>query len=383
MSKPLSGLLVIALEQAVAAPMASRRLADAGARVIKLERPEGDFARAYDKVAAGQSSYFVWLNRGKESVIADLGKAQDKALLEALLAKADVFIQNLKPGALAKLTVGDFDKRLKVLKVGQDKAGKDRRIKLPDVTATFFEDACRGKLPSAPLLARADGKAWNKDAWKGPVKDAALLAKLADAVGDGGTRAFDEGLLLALRAPGNSADPIGPKWFEEMMRDFTAMGSTGVLALMVLTIAGFLAMTRKGNAALFVLASVIGGVLISQSMKWAYARPRPELVPHGAEVYTASFPSGHSMMAAVVYLTLGVLLARTQTDRIVKAYIVAVAVIVTVLVGTSRVYLGVHWPTDVLAGWALGAAWALLCWLVMNWLQARGQVEAATAGKAK
>lgn len=209
------------------------------------------------------------------------------------------------------------------------------------------------------------------------------FAKLADAVGDGGTRAFDVGLLLALRTPGNSADPIGPKWFEEMMRDFTAIGSTGVITLMVLTIAGFLAMTRKGNAALFVLASVIGGVLISQSMKWAYARPRPELVPHGAEVYTASFPSGHSMMAAVVYLTLGVLLARTQTDRSVKAYIVAVAVIVTVLVGTSRVYLGVHWPTDVLAGWALGAAWALLCWLVMNWLQARGQVEGATAGKAK
>jgi undecaprenyl-diphosphatase len=160
-----------------------------------------------------------------------------------------------------------------------------------------------------------------------------------------------------------------------MMRDFTAMGSTGVLTLMVLTIAGFLAMTRKGHAALFVLASVIGGVLISQSIKWAYARPRPELVPHGAEVYTASFPSGHSMMAAVVYLTLGVLLARTQADRIVKIYIVAVAVIVTVLVGTSRVYLGVHWPTDVLAGWALGAAWALLCWLVMTWLQTRGQVE--------
>lgn len=209
------------------------------------------------------------------------------------------------------------------------------------------------------------------------------FAKLADAVGDGGTRAFDEGLLLALRTPGNSADPVGPKWFEEMMRDFTAMGSTGVLTLMVLTIAGFLAMTRKGHAALFVLASVIGGVLISQSMKWVYARPRPELVPHGAEVYTASFPSGHSMMAAVVYLTLGVLLARTQADRIVKIYIVAVAVIATVLVGTSRVYLGVHWPTDVLAGWALGAAWALLCWLVMTWLQSRGQVEDATARKAK
>ena len=101
--KPLSGLLVVALEQAVAAPMCSRRLADAGARIIKIERPEGDFARAYDKVAAGESSYFVWLNRGKESVVADLSRAEDKALLEAMLARADVFIQNLKPGALARL----------------------------------------------------------------------------------------------------------------------------------------------------------------------------------------------------------------------------------------------------------------------------------------
>lgn len=208
------------------------------------------------------------------------------------------------------------------------------------------------------------------------------FAKLADAVGDGGTLAFDERLLLALRTPGNSADPIGPKWLEEMMRDFTAVGSTGVLTLMVVTIAGFLAMTRKAHAALFVLASVIGGVLISQSMKWAFGRPRPDLVPHGAEVYTASFPSGHSMMAAVVYLTLGVLLARTQTDRAVKIYIVCVAVVVTLLVGTSRVYLGVHWPTDVLAGWALGAAWALICWLVMAWLQTRRQVEDGATDKS-
>lgn len=208
------------------------------------------------------------------------------------------------------------------------------------------------------------------------------FAKLADAVGEGGTRAFDEWLLVSLRTPGDLADPIGPKWLEEMMRDFTALGSTGVLTVMVLTIAGFLAMTRKGHAALFVLASVIGGVLISQTMKWAYARPRPELVPHGAEVYTASFPSGHSMMAAVVYLTLGALLARTQADRAVKIYILAVAIIVTVLVGASRVYLGVHWPTDVLAGWSLGAAWALTCWLVMTWLQSRGQVEGEAARKA-
>jgi itaconate CoA-transferase len=103
MTLPLSGLLVVALEQAVAAPLCSRKLADAGARVIKLERPEGDFARDYDTLVHGESAYFVWLNRGKESVVVDLTNANDRALFEALIAKADIFLQNLKPGVIAKL----------------------------------------------------------------------------------------------------------------------------------------------------------------------------------------------------------------------------------------------------------------------------------------
>ena len=103
MTLPLSGLLVVSLEQAVAAPMCTCRLADAGARVIKIERPEGDFARSYDDFAHGESSYFVWLNRGKESVVLDLAKAGDKALLEAMLGRADIFVQNLKPGTVGKL----------------------------------------------------------------------------------------------------------------------------------------------------------------------------------------------------------------------------------------------------------------------------------------
>lgn len=201
------------------------------------------------------------------------------------------------------------------------------------------------------------------------------FARIAAEVGQGDTRALDEWLLIHLRTPGNLADPIGPIWLEEMMRDFSALGSTGVLALMVLAVAGFLAMTRKSYAALMILASVIGGVVISQSVKWTFGRPRPDLVPHGTEVYSMSFPSGHSMMSAVVYLTLGALLARTQAQPAVKAYILAVAMVLTLIVGLSRVYLGVHWPTDVLAGWTLGAAWALGCWLVMLWLQQRGQVE--------
>jgi formyl-CoA transferase len=96
MTLPLSGLLVVSLEQAVAAPMCTCRLADAGARVIKIERPEGDFARGYDDLVHGECSYFVWLNRGKESVVLDLANAADKALLETMIARADVFVQNLK-----------------------------------------------------------------------------------------------------------------------------------------------------------------------------------------------------------------------------------------------------------------------------------------------
>jgi itaconate CoA-transferase len=99
---PLEGILVVALEQAVAAPLCTCRLADAGARVIKIERPEGDFARGYDRAALGQSSYFVWLNRGKESLVLDIKDPADKALLERILARADVFVQNLAPGAAAR-----------------------------------------------------------------------------------------------------------------------------------------------------------------------------------------------------------------------------------------------------------------------------------------
>ncbi len=207
----------------------------------------------------------------------------------------------------------------------------------------------------------------------------AFLA-LADAVADGGARRFDEWLLVALRSPGDLSDPIGPKWFEEMMRDITALGGTAVLTLGVLAVTGFLALMRKTHAAITVLVSVVSGMVLSQAIKWAYARPRPELVPHGMETYSASFPSGHSMMAAVVYLTLGALLARHQAQPRMRVYVLLVAVLLTVLVGISRVYLGVHWPTDVLAGWCLGAAWAILCWFAMLWLQRRGTVEQASEG---
>ena len=205
---------------------------------------------------------------------------------------------------------------------------------------------------------------------------------LADEVAEGGTGRFDRAILLALRNPQDPADPIGPRWFEEMARDVTALGSTVVLTLITLAAIGFLLMLRRRAAALLVAVSVGGGVLLSNLLKFGFARPRPELVPHAVKVYTASFPSGHSMLSAVTYLTLGALLARVQPRRRLKLYLLALAVLLTVLVGASRVYLGVHWPTDVLAGWCMGAAWAMLCWLAARWLQRRGEVAPDTPDAA-
>lgn len=203
------------------------------------------------------------------------------------------------------------------------------------------------------------------------------FAELAEEVLEGETRAFDEAILLALRSATDRSEPLGPGWLEELMRDLTALGGVGLLTLITLAVAGFLALGRKTHAALFVLGAVGGGMLLSTLLKIGFDRPRPDLVPHGSIVYTASFPSGHAMLAAVVYLTLGALLARVQPRRLLKLYLLGLAILLTVAVGASRVYLGVHWPTDVVAGWAIGAAWALLCWAAALWLQRHGQVEPA------
>lgn len=203
------------------------------------------------------------------------------------------------------------------------------------------------------------------------------FVELADEVLEGETHAVDQAILLAMRASDDLSDPIGPRWFEEMMRDFTALGGVGVLTFISLSAAGFLALQRKFHAAIFLLFAAGGGTLLSFLLKGGFDRPRPDLVPHDSYVVTSSFPSGHSMMSAVTYLTLGALLARTQPRRQIKAYLLILSVVLTVVVGTSRVYLGVHWPTDVLAGWAAGAVWALFCWLVVRWLQGRGKVESS------
>jgi undecaprenyl-diphosphatase len=203
-----------------------------------------------------------------------------------------------------------------------------------------------------------------------------LFAQLADEVVEGETHAFDEVVLLAMRSATDPADPIGPDWLEEQMRDVTALGSIGILAFVGLAAVGFLILQGKRRTAAFVVVAVGGGMLVSQLTKLGFDRPRPDLVPHAMQVYTASFPSGHAMLAAVTYLTLGALLARVQPRLRLKLYLIGLAATLTVLVGFSRVYLGVHWPTDVLAGWTLGAGWALACWAIALGLQARGRIEA-------
>ncbi len=198
---------------------------------------------------------------------------------------------------------------------------------------------------------------------------------LADVVLRGRTQSLDESVLRALRRPDNPAIPIGPDWMAEVGRDVTALGGVTVLVLATLAVAGFLLLDRKYAAMGFVLAAVASGMVLSSLLKACFARPRPEVVPHLSRVYTSSFPSGHSMMSAIVYLTLGTLLARMVVRRPLKVYFLAVALILTGLVGCSRVYMGVHYSTDVLAGWAAGLVWATLCWLVARRLQRRGMIE--------
>lgn len=204
-----------------------------------------------------------------------------------------------------------------------------------------------------------------------------FFAWLARAVASQGTMSFDRAVFLFFREAGNPAVTIGPAWLKEGARDLTALGSTLVLGLMLVSVLGFLLITRKRGTALLVLAAVVGGQALSTVLKYFFERARPDLVPDAPQVFTASFPSGHAMLSAVTYLTLGALLARVQPSRAGRLYFVALAIGLTMLIGASRVYLGVHWPTDVLAGWCVGAAWAMMCWLVAVRLQARGEIEPA------
>lgn len=201
--------------------------------------------------------------------------------------------------------------------------------------------------------------------------------QVANATLAGAIAPWDEMLLLALRNPADLSDPIGPLWLQEIARDFSGLGGIGTLFLLSASVLAYLLLSGRFGAAIFTIMALNGGFLVRTVLKHGFDRPRPDLVPHGTEVFSSSFPSGHTIMATVVYLTLAAMLARVLPSYRLKALVLLVALTVTILTGASRVYLGVHWPSDVLAGWTAGAAWVSLCWLTAHWLQRRGSREAA------
>ena len=228
----------------------------------------------------------------------------------------------------------------------------------------------------SPLLKRVEGRlllAW--------LASAGLLWAFFSIGGEmmeGETRAADERLLLMLRTPGDPSDPIGPHWLEESMRDVTALGDVTFLTLATIVGVITLVFHRKRVHALIFLGAVLAAQVSSELLKDVYDRPRPSLVPHGSWVYSASFPSGHSTLSAATFFILAAVIADLEKTLPAKIFVVVLAAIVVVAVGFSRVYLGVHWPSDVLAGWSLGSMWALLAFSILRSLRP-ARVESGSA----
>ena len=198
----------------------------------------------------------------------------------------------------------------------------------------------------------------------------ALMALVGNVL-EGDTQQFDERLLKSLRKADAPAEPLGPRWLKLAAFDITALGGPTVLGLTVVGVTGYLLLHGLYRNALFVLTASVGGWIINDVLKVLFARPRPSIVPHLREVSSLSFPSGHALTSAVVFLTLGTLLMRVAKKPLAKWYCIAVAMGATALVGASRVYLGVHYPSDVVAGWLIGLSWALICWMVERAIERR------------
>jgi undecaprenyl-diphosphatase len=204
-----------------------------------------------------------------------------------------------------------------------------------------------------------------------------LVLELGSEVQEGETGVFDRALLLALRTPGALQTPIGPRWVQESARDLTALGGFTVLTIItVAAIAALLIYRRYAQAVVFGVTVVLAQ-LAAELIKAFIGRPRPDLVSHLDLTYASSFPSGHAVMSPVIYFTLALIIAETEIQRPARIMLVAGAVMVVIAIGVSRVYLGVHWPTDVLGGWALGSGIALSAWVVLRRLRRRHDILVA------
>jgi undecaprenyl-diphosphatase len=192
---------------------------------------------------------------------------------------------------------------------------------------------------------------------------------LADSVRERETERFDS------RINRFCYEHHGPKWLADAGRDVTALGGVTVLALFIAAVVGYLLLSSRYGMAGLVVVATLGGLGVTSVLKHWIDRPRPPLHQSDAVIYTTSFPSGHSALSAATYLTLGTLLARSTRSRRLRFYFLTLALIATGLVGLSRIYLGAHYPTDVLAGWCVGLVWALICWAVARELQYRRVVE--------
>ncbi|WP_241557131.1 phosphatase PAP2 family protein [Croceibacterium ferulae] len=186
---------------------------------------------------------------------------------------------------------------------------------------------------------------------------------------------FDRAILLALRTPDDLAVPAGPGWLRQVMVDVTALGGRTVLTIAVLLAVGFLLAIRRPFSAALVAAGTVSGSVAVQIGKRLVGRERPALIDHLVEVGSASFPSAHAANSAIIYLTLALTIMQIIPRPSVRWYLSGATIALVLLIGTSRVYLGVHWPSDVLAGWAAGALWALAWWAFGSWLRLRRTIR--------
>ena len=201
---------------------------------------------------------------------------------------------------------------------------------------------------------------------------AVLLIALVGALIDRGSQfAFDRTILLAARGGTMHGTPVGPAWLAQAMVDVTALGGPTVLAIAVALTCGFLAIRRLWLTMWLVLGGTVTGSIAVALAKALVARPRPDLTDHLVTISSASFPSGHAANSAIIYLTIATILMQIVEGRAARSYVLIAAALLVVAIGCSRVYLGVHWPSDVLAGWSFGTLWAIAWWMFGAWLRLR------------